>query len=792
MPLGAESGSGSTHPTPAPGLPFSGEANGANALLGRGGSARDEIVAHEDMPMEVITMAPTEAGPDDPLRASALFRAFPPEAEPYLLAALATVHLPAGALLFEQGDPGDCLYLVRHGRVGVLMQHEGVEQLVDVHGPGASIGELSLLTAKPRTARGLALSDCELLRLSRADFEQLAARYPQGLERFADALVPRMRRAQITGALGGLFGRLSHEELEALLDEFEWRSLPSETALFRQGDPGDFLAIVVTGRLRVEVRGADGQTRTVAELGRGEFIGELAVLTGEPRSASAIAVRDADVVTLHKHAFDRLIVRHPQVMMRLTQVVIERLRHTTSVTAPQAAVRARTIALVPLSPAVPAVELGERLAAILAEAGPTMQLDRRRVAAAFGPLDPVERPEDHPATAALRGWLSEREAEHRFLLYVADPEPSTWTLRCLRQADLVMLVAMAGADPALSPIEATIAQLGVRARQELLLLHPPGLARPSGTARWLAPRQLAAHYHARLGDTGDLRRVANLATGRGLGLALGGGGARGFAHIGVLRALDEAGLAVDAVGGSSAGALIAAASAAGMDWREIDQLARRLLRSWRVPDYTFPAVALLRGDKLTRSLKAAFGELQIEDLWHSFFGLSVNLNRLKVNVHRRGPLWHTVRASAALPLVFPPLLEAGEVLVDGGVLNNMPADLMRELIPEGRVLAVKVSNEQPIRSNYQFGPSLSGWEVLLAPLRRGERRVVAPSFFDILMRVLEISAVASSTNNLGFADLVIRPPVERFGTLAFSSYDQIVEAGYRAAQEQIAAWQAAR
>jgi predicted acylesterase/phospholipase RssA/CRP-like cAMP-binding protein len=728
------------------------------------------------------------AAPDEALRASDLFRAFPPEAEAELLAALEVIELPAGTVIFEQGDPGDSMYLVSKGRVGSLVQHEGDEQLVDIHRPGDSIGELALLTARPRTARCYALSSCELLRLSSSQFKRLTRRFPEALARFTVALLPRLRRAQITGALGGLFGKLTHQELIALLDELEWRSLPSETTLFHQGDPGDSLAIVVTGRLRVEIRGEDGAMRTVAELGRGEFIGELAVLTGEPRSATVVAVRDSDVVTLRKRAFEQLVLRHPQVMTRLTQVVVERLRRTTSGTAPALARRARTIALVPLSAAVPLQDLASQLAAILAEAGSTLHLDRERTTASFGQLNPTELPESHPANMALRGWLSEREAEHRFLLYAAEPQPTPWTLRCLRQADLVVLVAMAGASTAVTPIEETIARLGIRARQELLLVHPPALARPAGTSRWLARRQVAAHYHVRLGNPGDLRRVANLATGRGLGLALGGGGARGFAHIGVLRALEEAGIPVDALGGSSAGALIAAAAAAGMDWRTMDELARRLLRNWRVPDYTLPAVSLLQGAKLTRDLQAAFGQVQIEDLWHSYFSLSVNLNRLSVNVHRSGSLWRSVRASAALPLVFPPLLEGGEVLVDGGVMNNMPADLVRELLPAGQVIAVKVSNEKPILSTYSFGASVSGWDVLLAPLQRRERRVVAPSFFDILMRVLEINAVASSAKNSGFADLVIRPSVSQFGTLAFSAYDKIVEAGYRAAQEQLATW----
>lgn len=724
--------------------------------------------------------------PRDPLIASDLFRAFPASIHAELLVLLEALQLPAGSSLFEQGDAGDGMYLVRRGRILVTMQVNGREQLIDEYGPGASVGELALLTGKPRTARAHTLDNAELLRLTRATFEDLAARYPEAIRRYADTLLPRLRRSQLVGVLGNLFGQLTVEALRDLLAELEWQRLSSGEILFQQGDPGDYVAIVVTGRLRVAVAEANGSLRTVAELGRGQYVGELAVLTGEPRSATVAAVRDADLALLRKAAFDRLIMQHPAVMMRLTTVVVERLRTTTS--APATASKAFSLVLVPLAAALPVAALAEQLAALLGEIGPTMQLDAQRLEAALGRADYAHYDEEHPISLTLRGWLSERETEHRFMLYVAEPQPSPWTLRCLRQADLFVLIASATANPAPSANEAALSRLNLPARQVLVLLQPNGATRPSGAPAWLAARNVDAHYHVRLNTPGDVRRLANMLTGRGLGLVLSGGGARGFAHIGVLRALNEAGIAVDAIGGVSIGALIAAAHAQGSDWRAIDEMARTLLRNWRVLDYTLPAVSLLRGSKLTGDLRRMFGDLQIEELWGSFFCLSVNLTRLSVVVHRRGSLWRSVRSSASLPLVFPPLLENGEVLVDGGVLNNLPADVMRQLLPDGSLIAVDVSMEQAMLPGYRFGPSLSGWQVLLSNLSGPQRRTLAPSFFDILMRVLEISAVSSRHANSAHANLLIRPPVERFGTLAFGAYNEIVEAGYRAAQQQIAAW----
>lgn len=447
--------------------------------------------------MEPSSVEHQPGGLPDSVVTSDLFRSFPEQVHLGLLAVLEGLFLPAATPLFEQGDAGDGMYLVRSGRVGVLMQVEGGgEQLIAECGPGASVGELALITGKPRTARAYTLEDSELLRLSQSSFKDLAALHPDAVRRFTERLLPRLRRSQVVGVLGGLFGPLTPEALGDLVAALDWRSLSSGEVLFRQGDPGDYVAIVVTGRLRVEVAGEKGAPRAVAELGRGQYVGELAVLTGEPRSATVVAVRDADLALLNKAAFERLLAQHPAAMMHLTRVVIGRLRTTTS--APASAPRAFSLALIPLSPEVPVAALAAQLADALRPLGPTMQLDAAGLGVAFGRPEASSYPEDHPVSMTLRGWLSEREAEHRVMLYVADPEPGAWTQRCVRQADLLVLLGMAASDGLRSANEAAIDRLGLPTRRTLVLIQPPGAAEPVGATRWLARRQVDAHYHVRV------------------------------------------------------------------------------------------------------------------------------------------------------------------------------------------------------------------------------------------------------------------------------------------------------
>src|SRR5690606_12446049 len=159
-----------------------------------------------------------------------------------------------------------------------------------------------------------------------------------------------------------------------------------------------------------------------------------------------------------------------------------------------------------------------------------------------------------------------------------------------------------------------------------------------------------------------------------------GGGARGYAHLGVLRALEARGVPVDVVGGTSMGALLGAGIALDRDSAELTERALTIAAK-RSPliDFTLPFAAAATGGKVTRLLQRECGDARIEDLWRPYFCMATNLTRAESQVIDRGFAWEAVRASIAIPGLFPPFLRDGsDVLVDGGVMNGLPADVMRE------------------------------------------------------------------------------------------------------------------
>ncbi len=278
-------------------------------------------------------------------------------------------------------------------------------------------------------------------------------------------------------------------------------------------------------------------------------------------------------------------------------------------------------------------------------------------------------------------------------------------------------------------------------QQSLILLHPNSNQEPRGTHAWLTPRQVSGHYHIRWDREADVARLARFLAGRAVGLVLSGGGTRGFAHIGVIRALAEAHVPIDFIGGTSMGSFIAAQYAMGWDYDLM--LQRNMALSRSVFDFTLPLVALLRGRRLARKLQLAFGERHIEDLWLPYFCVSSSLTRAEAVVHRLGPVWRSLRASAGLPGILPPLAYDGDWLVDGALLNNLPIDIMSNLCDGGIVIAVDVGVSMDMAESVPYGESLSGWQVVWNKVNPFATKLNVPNIATVLLP--QVNSIACMT-----------------------------------------------
>jgi len=564
-------------------------------------------------------------------------------------------------------------------------------------------------------------------------------------------------------------------------ERFVTRSVPGGAVLMEQGDAGDSMYLVAVGRLRVTMTHEDGSEAVVAELGSGEVVGELAVLTDEPRSATVTALRDSHVLELSAADFADLVALEPGNLRRLTTRIVRRLVRSLREGSPTSPVV--TIAVVPLSDDSDTAAFAERLQAALERLGNAtgyVTLDEAERALGALPHVPVDQ---------LASWFGAHEAGLDVVVYAASSHFDEWTDACVRQADLVLLVGAASESPTPRSVEQAIAERRARVpiRTELVLLHASGTRDPRGTSWWLLPRAVDRHHHVRVDRDADVDRVARLLMGRGGGVVFSGGGARGVAAIGVLDALRERGIPIDACGGTSIGALIAGGAARGLTTEQLAAQLRAAVLDTSPFDVTFPALSLATGRRVTDAIRTAADGLDLEDCWRNLYCISTNLTTAAAEVHRTGPGWQAIRASFSIPGLFPPVRNAkGELLVDGGLLDNLPVAWMREDHRNITVVAVDTGRTRDmVAGSLPPDGIVSGWRLLMSRVDPTARGMDTAGLGRVLMRLTELG----SERGRDAGDVYIRPDVDGFGIAEFKAFDRLIALGREAGRRAIDEWQ---
>lgn len=534
-----------------------------------------------------------------------------------------------------------------------------------------------------------------------------------------------------------------------IADRVEHVVLQGGQRLFAEGDPSDSLYIVKSGALGAYGRGDDGNPQLLGIISSGEVVGEMGLISDVPRSALVRALRDSELLRLPKSAFEQMLEKYPRGMMQILSVAVTRLAHERN-----ALSTPRTFAVLPQNASVDVYGFAEHLKHQLSRYGSCALVD----------------------AAAGQGrdsrWFTALEAQHRFVIYLGECGSPAWRAQCRRQADAFILAANAWDAP--GPWLEESGGERVRLRPRHLVLFQRHSVSPGTAGKWLAVVPGAEHHHVR--QPADIARLSRLLIGEGVGLVLSGGGARGFAHIGVVRALREAGKPIDAVGGTSIGAIVGAGVAADWSHEEMMERYRRTFVDGRpLQDYTLPLVSMIRGRRVSTLLAKEFGNLDIRDLPLSYFCVSTNLSRGQAVPHREGPLWYWLRATCAIPGVLPPVFHRGEVFVDGAVINNLPVDVMRSR-RMGEVIGVDIGIDSALEVDAEEHELPPWWRVAYARLRGKQRR---PGILEILLRSGMINASAFNGRQRARSDLLFSPPVADVPLLDWSSFDKAVDAGYR-------------
>ncbi|XP_054828826.1 patatin-like phospholipase domain-containing protein 6 isoform X8 [Eublepharis macularius] len=686
-------------------------------------------------------------------------------------------HAKAGTVIARQGDQDVSLHFVLWGCLHVYqrMIDKAEDVCLFLTQPGEMVGQLAVLTGEPLIFTIKANRDCTFLKISKSDFYEIMREQPSVVLSVAHTVAARMSP----------FVR----QMDFAID---WMAVEAGRALYRQGDKSDCTYIVLNGRLRSVIQKGSGKKELVGEYGRGDLIGVVEALTRQARATTVHAVRDTELAKLPEGTLNNIKRRYPQVVTRLIHILsqkilgnLQQLRgpfrgsglsvaSSSELTNP--ASNLSTVAVLPVCDDVPMAAFTLELKHALNAIGPTLLLTSDIIRARLGAsaLDSIHE-------YRLSGWLAQQEDIHRIVLYQTDCTLTPWTVRCIRQADCILIVGLGDHEPMLGELEQMLENTAVRALKQLILLHREDGPSPARTVEWLNMRSwCSGHLHIRCPRRvfsrrspnklremyekvfeknadrhSDFSRLARVLTGNTIALVLGGGGARGCSHVGVIKAMEEAGLPIDLIGGTSIGSFIGALYAEERSAVRTKQRAREWAKSMNsvfatVLDLTYPITSMFSGSAFNASIHKVFQDKQIEDLWLPYFNVTTDITASAMRVHK-----------------------------DADIARNMGAKT---------VVAIDVgSQDETDLCNY--GDSLSGWWLLWKRLNPWAQKVKVPDMAEIQSRLAYVSCVRQLevVKSSSYCEY-IRPPIDRFKTMDFGKFDEIYDVGYQHGKVVFGGW----
>lgn len=585
-----------------------------------------------------------------------------------------------------------------------------------------------------------------------------------------------------------LFSNIPRSVLDEIAQELKLTYLAGGDILFDQYEIGDSLYLVMYGFLHVIKAEALGKKKIIAELGAGNVVGEIACLVDVPRTATIYAVRDSILLQMTRKTFDMFVQKYPEAMMGIMRQSVKRL---VSGTLHDKTNRITCFSLLPSAGFTGISDFCQLFVKKLSKYGETFLLTQSIFDEIHG-KDASQIPLDSSRSTSILSWIQELESKYSYIVYVAE-ELNEWAIRCIRQSDKILLIGQYGDSPKLNELEqlACIEHPNKISNVDLVLLANSSIKLAYGAHAWFEHRNLNQHYNVRVYKDSDLNRLIRLITGNGLGLVMGGGGATGLAHIGLIRALEEYNIPIDYIGGTSMGALIGGLLALELDYKSIIKVLKNVFHNFSSNiDYTLPITSLLKGRFLSELIKDSYGEnTKIEDLWCNFFCISTNISTNELCVHEDGLLWRAIRSSTSLPAIFPPVHDKGNyVYVDGGILNNLPVDMMQERINDGKIFASALQIKKTISTTEFEDETISGWYLFL-------KHILMPKFWKNYTQpkknFISIGSVIHNSMSLGSnkhqqkmlnrADYKLIIDIKSYGLLNFKPMQEIIDIGYHQA-----------
>jgi len=577
-----------------------------------------------------------------------------------------------------------------------------------------------------------------------------------------------------------IFASLEDDVLKKISEQCEVIHLKKNKILFRQGEVSDSLYVLVSGKIFVFLTPEKKHKKFIAEILPGQTLGELAALSNEPRSTTTKTAEDCTLLQLSGKVFTDICLQYPKVSFAVINSFITRSDSLVKFITEEGNAR-KHIVLLPAHADTALALLQKKLTAILSNHSKiTLISDQQSFASA----------------SDVETWINTEERKGNTIIYALYSTDSLLAKACLEYVDMIYIVAEAGSDIFLNKKVREILQTyQYKIKPELILLHQKHKSLPKNTKPWLKLYRFNLHHHIRIHHAPDWQRLLRFMHNKAVGVVLGGGGLRCWAQLGALKALHEAKIPIDIIGGTSAGSIVSAFYALHetfedrrLDLRRLSEATRKAIS---LKNLTWPAVSLFNGEDYTRCLQSIFAKVKIENLWLPAFFISCNLMMNKQMITRSGSLWRSIRSSTSVPAIFPPLTKRGKIYLDGGILNNLPVDVMQKIIGHANTtIAIELTRGGENNHHYDFPTILPFWKTLFAKLGIAFKKYSFPPFVETFLQSLLAGASAKQRENAALADILVAPDLSHFGLLSVTAEqeNELYDIGYQETQEAIKKW----
>lgn len=588
-----------------------------------------------------------------------------------------------------------------------------------------------------------------------------------------------------------IFGDLGDALLSDIASLVSLSMVKGGDFVFRQGAVSDSMIVLVSGRLVATYTDSEGHKKTLADISPGSSAGELGVILQQPRSASVIAIRDSFIALLSKASFDTLLNDHPiEINRAVTRTVFE---YNTLLNKKSRIVSASIITFV-AAESVSAKNQGNSEKGYKNKTEQLCQDLCRSIGTnskvkLIGPAEGNTLLRDSSNANQISIMINELERSYDYIIFHIDNDDSDWSRLAARQSDQIVVVADASQEPKDVHVHSTVIEGNMfwRIRKSLVLMHDKQCQQPVVHLDWQNCHKTLKFdniYPIRKEFESDINRLKRFLTDSAVALVLGGGGARGLAHVGVIKALEEQNIPIDYVCGNSMGALIGAQYIFGTPVDELIKSTQQFIKGGE--RITVPFFSLLAGTRIKRDLKRMFKDANVEALWRPFFSVSCNISRATIHVHDKGPLWEAVLASNSPAGILPPVIKDGNLLVDGALLDNVPVESMRQKLRYGTLIAidVDVSNELNVANDMT---RFSKLQHIKQAFKRDTSKI-QPGILELLNRSGHLGGLARRKIAKEMADFYLQPPVKNFGLMAYGRGNEIAETAYQYTVNHIQSW----